>query len=656
MSTKRSPILFRIDFALSKLHIYFMKMFSVFCAILLFFAEAFGLISVYFSQSVDSRFSTGEVAQGNVNLESLVAGIIDSARTSVDLCVYTLSSISIANALLRANSRGVQIRIIIDWSYVSTPAIDSLRAHGIRVITQGFGLHSDAELMHNKFMIIDYPDTAKSYLITGSFNFSDALNAENLIVIRGAHPIVTNYYAEFNQMWGGANLVPDSTRSFFGPYKSSITPHTFIVNGRLYEQYMFPQDSLAAVLKRVIATANYEIYFCIYQFTLRDVCDAMKARRDSAGVSVRGVFDQRSWSQPYSMSLLMSGRDTVNGWVPPAEVFGDSAYYSLHHKYLLIDPSYPASDPVVVTGSANWTSAADNMNDENILVIHDPVIANLYLQEFAARFIEAGGRIEPQSSPIDHILISEVFYDTPGSDAVEEWVELYNPTNTAISIGGYSLNNRNDRGTHFFIPQGYTILPRSFFVIAKDTSGFRGLGYGYDASLYGNFGLLANTGDCLILKDSLGQVVDYVAWEGGGSYGQPERWGSNTLPYANTGKSISRISLTIDTDTYADWLSNATPNPFGAISVGIDEPDDIRAVALLYPIPANNSLNIKVLGPVNAKVELYNILGQKMNVPILRDGHDTFIVNTSGMGSGLYFVVIEYPGGRRILKSLPILN
>jgi phosphatidylserine/phosphatidylglycerophosphate/cardiolipin synthase-like enzyme len=36
----------------------------------------------------------------------------------------------------------------------------------------------------------------------------------------------------------------------------------------------------------------------------------------------------------------------------------------------------------VITGSYNYTTAADKKNDENILVIHNAEIAGLYMQEF----------------------------------------------------------------------------------------------------------------------------------------------------------------------------------------------------------------------------------------------------------------------------------
>jgi hypothetical protein len=54
----------------------------------------------------------------------------------------------------------------------------------------------------------------------------------------------------------------------------------------------------------------------------------------------------------------------------------------MHHKYAIIDHSQPLSDPMVVTGSHNWSTTAETTNDENTVVIHDARIANLFYQEF----------------------------------------------------------------------------------------------------------------------------------------------------------------------------------------------------------------------------------------------------------------------------------
>ncbi|MFH1064425.1 MAG: phospholipase D-like domain-containing protein [Candidatus Woesearchaeota archaeon] len=56
----------------------------------------------------------------------------------------------------------------------------------------------------------------------------------------------------------------------------------------------------------------------------------------------------------------------------------------MHHKVFIID------EKVVVTGSFNPSSNADKNNDENLLIIHDPIVAAEFLEEFERVWGEAG--------------------------------------------------------------------------------------------------------------------------------------------------------------------------------------------------------------------------------------------------------------------------
>jgi hypothetical protein len=65
---------------------------------------------------------------------------------------------------------------------------------------------------------------------------------------------------------------------------------------------------------------------------------------------------------------------------------GFNAHVSyIHTKYMLIDPLGP--DPIVITGSANFSNASTTNNDENMLVIRgDTRVADIYLGEFMRLF------------------------------------------------------------------------------------------------------------------------------------------------------------------------------------------------------------------------------------------------------------------------------
>ncbi|MCP5045951.1 MAG: MBL fold metallo-hydrolase [bacterium] len=164
------------------------------------------------------------------------------------------------------------------------------------------------------------------------------------------------------------------------------------------------------------------------------------------------------------------------------------------------------------------------------------------------------GNPQTQSGSNELVVISEVYYDTTGTDADEEWIELYNNGSATVNIGGWTITDNNGTGSTYTIPAGKTIAAGSYFTIAADSTGFTNL-YSYAANVYGNIPSLGNSGDALILKDGSGNEKDAVAWEGGGSGGTPTGWGSTTAPSASTGSSIVRSSVTTDSDTYSDWTT-----------------------------------------------------------------------------------------------------
>ena len=143
------------------------------------------------------------------------------------------------------------------------------------------------------------------------------------------------------------------------------------------------------------------------------------------------------------------------------------------------------------------------------------------------------------------LYITEVFYDTPGLDSKEEWVELYNPTNSDIDISGLILR---DNSNSWNLPFSTVINARSTIIIAKNETGFRNL-YGVDPEVSGMSLRLNNDGDVLSLADNV--TIDMVAWEN-----HIEGWDI----VADTNESIQRISPT-DTDTVEDWSGHMLPNP-----------------------------------------------------------------------------------------------
>ncbi|MBW2256595.1 MAG: lamin tail domain-containing protein [Deltaproteobacteria bacterium] len=149
-----------------------------------------------------------------------------------------------------------------------------------------------------------------------------------------------------------------------------------------------------------------------------------------------------------------------------------------------------------------------------------------------------------------HPLLAQAAYDTPGTDSIEEFVDLYNPTDSAVSLDGWTLS---DNVKTWSFSAGATIAPHTYLSVARNAAGFEAL-YGLVPDLSGLTTALNNTGDVLILRDGASAEVDRVAWE------NFEPGWSIT---AATGDAIERLNPTVDTDAVEDWSVTSPAQPRG---------------------------------------------------------------------------------------------
>ena len=120
--------------------------------------------------------------------------LIDGAKESIRLAIYTLTHDEIAEALIRAHERGIDVKIVMEREKVDRYSeYGRLKSAGIDV-----RLDSNPYLMHNKFMVID-----SEVVATGSYNYTysaDRRNDENILILRSKE-IAAAYEDEFNEIW-----------------------------------------------------------------------------------------------------------------------------------------------------------------------------------------------------------------------------------------------------------------------------------------------------------------------------------------------------------------------------------------------------------------------------------------------------------------------
>ena len=402
-----------------------------------------GKFEMYFNKSVDNSYAMpGNNAVGNVDFKVRLSERIDSATKSIDIAMYSFNEVTqIKDKLINALIRGVKIRMVYDHRDGNIQAlVQDLINAGIRVQQRPVG----SNIMHNKFFIFDARDNSSfsdDWVWGGSANITNAQfydDAQNVIIIQD-QALCNTYTREFEEMWGSHNNINNSANAKFGAAKLDNTPHLFNIKGRKVECYFSPSDNPSAQIENMIGVnTNKSIYFCAFAFTRFQIANKMKTQFQPPNKYVRGVFDNGNGTDPSSVYPEMKGIGGSTPWNPPAPVYLDGESGLLHSKYILIDPDLPTSDPIVETGSYNFSTAATTGNDENFLLIYDSLVANQYLQDFAKRYTLAGGtiKVEMISSVIpDNFLLSqnypnpfnprtEISYEVPAAKLVK--LTVYN--------------------------------------------------------------------------------------------------------------------------------------------------------------------------------------------------------------------------------------
>ncbi len=293
-------------------------------------------------------------------LDEVLVAVIDYAESSVDVVAYDFDLESVADALIAAHQRGIRVRFVTDSDNADEDAVALLRQAGIPVIED----RRDEGLMHDKFVVID-----GVWVWTGSWNLTEngTYRNNNNVVLIASPALAENYTAEFEEMFEGQ----------FGPTSSADTPNPRIfITAELdegqtkqveVENYFAPEDEAQAQIIAEIQGAQSRIRFMAFTFTSDEIADAM-LERAQAGVVVQGVIEDRNAEREYSEYERL--RAEVHDVLP------DGNPYVMHHKVIIID------DKTVILGSYNFTASAEDRNDENVLIVHDPEVAALFVEEF----------------------------------------------------------------------------------------------------------------------------------------------------------------------------------------------------------------------------------------------------------------------------------
>lgn len=377
----------------------------------------------FFNMPADTSLSRNGIrVNDSHDLIGTLTDLIDAARYSVDVAVYDFQNPRVGRALADARSRGLRVRVIIDQGNrdrrpdLSEPLWEMLREGDVIVMDDNGTVYwpdgriernripGSTSFMHHKFAVIDAqsPDPDDFFTWAGSMNltFTGPYNTNVTYVIKDCG-ITRAFEEEFNIMWGSDGALPNPARARFKRHKPNVSRNHHWVGETRVELYFSPMNrdrtkpGISDRVVELVENSRFDLAFMAFSITPNiPISQAIWAQSAREGITLNGVIDRAFFGRYRAQGDIWT--------LPEARMFGRSVLpgrelRKLHHKTLLIDAltDAPNAVPVVVTGSYNFSAAAEFANDEFMLIIHCAVVANQFVQEFGAVKARARGEAEP---------------------------------------------------------------------------------------------------------------------------------------------------------------------------------------------------------------------------------------------------------------------
>ncbi|MEB3200299.1 MAG: phosphatidylserine/phosphatidylglycerophosphate/cardiolipin synthase family protein [Synechococcaceae cyanobacterium] len=365
---------------------------------------------------IDGRWRQGD------DLEALILDTIASARRELLVAVQELSLPRVAEALVRRHREGLRVQVVLENTY-SQPwsrqhlidqsphqrqrtallqrlgqgdAVEILQRGGVPLLDDTADGSAGSGLMHHKFLVAD-----RSLVVTGSANFSPSCihgdadaprsrgNVNHLLRLRSP-ALAQLFVEEFQRLWGdGPGGRPDSR---FGLAKGSGPARVVLVGTTPVEVLFAPHrrsDPSHGLLwlQRQLLGVRQRLDLSLFVFSAQNLADALVGLRQR-GVALRLLADpgfaHRSFSEvldllgvaiPDRQCRLEAGNRPWGQALAAVGIPRLAGGDKLHHKFAVLDGRR------VISGSFNWSPSAAHQNDELLLRIDSPALAQRFQQE-----------------------------------------------------------------------------------------------------------------------------------------------------------------------------------------------------------------------------------------------------------------------------------
>ncbi len=303
--------------------------------------------------SIQVFFNDPWEKQRDDTLQRVILDAIADAEYSIDLATYNFTDTKTRDALVVAQRRGVQVRIVIHSENADKDAIRALEKAGIGVVaSQSNGL------MHAKYIVIDRRITisGSANITPGSFFYDN-----NFMILVDDKVVSELFRAEFEEKFTDRKFGSASPKT---PSADIIT----LADGTRLLVRFSPDDSVENNLIAIAQAGKESIYLLAYSFASDPIGETLIHRYD-AGLNVEVIFEK-------DKAYTDDGGEAEKLKRAGIPIYLDGSDGLMHEKAIIFDKS------VVAAGSYNFTRSADTRNDEQLLIIDNEFIAEEFLAEY----------------------------------------------------------------------------------------------------------------------------------------------------------------------------------------------------------------------------------------------------------------------------------
>ncbi len=157
------------------------------------------------------------------------------------------------------------------------------------------------------------------------------------------------------------------TKSLLVLFLTFITTSAFAFQVDVANVCFSPNGRCTEAITKEIGNANSEILVQAYSFTSARIAKAL-LNAHKRGVKIESILDKSQRSKKYTSATFL-----LNAGIP---TYIDDKHAIAHNKIIIIDKE------TVITGSFNFTKAAEEKNAENLLIIKSKELAKSYIDNW----------------------------------------------------------------------------------------------------------------------------------------------------------------------------------------------------------------------------------------------------------------------------------